>query len=302
VMDAFEGISRSEMIGNYRLRKPLATGVNSQVYEVVELNSNIHFAMKLLLPEKVGDEDLRKDLLHEADVAMQLAHPNIIRIVHVDRSPKNPYFVMEFFPTSNLKDRLNASAKFPRQAEFLKENGQAILKQAATAFAFINAKGWLHRDIKPDNILVNSAGEVRVIDLAIAEPIRSGISSWFHKKDKLAQGTLSYMSPEQLRCDRLDYRADIYSFGATAYELVTGRPPFRAASQGDLMQKHLHEKPLPTKAYNPMVTREFDELVMSMLDKDREKRPRNFHEVLMRMRKMHMYMRAKKPKPPDAPA
>jgi serine/threonine protein kinase len=301
-MDAFEGIKKTEMIGNYRLRKPLATGVNSQVYEVVELNSNIHFAMKLLLPEKIGDEDLRKDLLHEADVAKQLAHPNIIRIVHVDRSPKNPYFVMEFFPTANLKDRLNASVKFPRQAEFLRQNGQSILKQAATAFAFINAKGWLHRDIKPDNILVNSAGEVRVIDLAIAEQIRSGISSWFHKKDKLAQGTLSYMSPEQLRCERLDFRADIYSFGATAYELVTGRPPFRAGSQGDLMVKHLHEPPLPPKSYNPMVTREFDELVMAMLNKDRDKRPRNFHEVLMRMRKMHMYMRSKKPKPPDAPA
>jgi eukaryotic-like serine/threonine-protein kinase len=299
-MDAFDGISRSEMIGNYRLRKPLATGVNSQVYEVVELNSNIHFAMKLLLPEKVGDEELRKDLLHEAAVSMQLAHPNVIRVVHVDKSPKNPYFVMEFFPTSNLKDRLNAAVKFPRQAEFLRAQGQSILKQAATAFAFINAKGWIHRDIKPDNILVNSAGEVRVIDLAIAERIQSGIGSWFHKKDKLAAGTLSYMSPEQLRCERLDYRADIYSFGATAYELVAGRPPFRAATQGDLMQKHLHEKALPPRAYNPMITKEFDELVMAMLDKDRDKRPRNFHEVLMRMRKMHMYMRPKKPKPPDA--
>jgi serine/threonine protein kinase len=300
-MDAFDGINRNEMVGNYRLRKPLATGVNSQVYEVVELNSNMHFAMKLLLPERVGDEELRKHLLHEADVAKSLAHPNIIRIVHIDRSVKNPYFVMEFFPTANLKDRLNAAIRFPRQAEFLRERAQDILKQAATAFAFINAKGWVHRDIKPDNILVNSAGEVRVIDLAIAVPVSSGIGSWFKSKEKVAAGTLSYMSPEQLRCDHLDYRADIYSFGATAYELVTGRPPFRAATQGELMQKHLHETPLPPKSYNPMLTREFDELVMAMLDKNKDKRPRNFHEVLMRMRKMHIYMRPKKPKPPESP-
>jgi serine/threonine protein kinase len=297
-MEEFDSSKRWEMIGNYRLHKPLATGVNSQVYEVVELTSKMHFAMKLLLPEKMGDEELRKDLLHEAEVAKGLAHPNVIRIVHIDRSMKNPYFVMEFFPTSNLKDRLNASVRFPRQAEFLREHAQDILKQSATAFAFINAKGWLHRDIKPDNILVNSAGEVRVIDLAIAQRVSTGVGGWFKSREKIAQGTLSYMSPEQLRCDHLDYRADIYSFGATAYELVTGRPPFRAATQGDLMQKHLHEKPLPPKSYTPTLTREFDELVMAMLDKDRDKRPRNFHEVLMRMRKMHVYMRMRKPKPP----
>jgi eukaryotic-like serine/threonine-protein kinase len=281
------------------LKKPLATGVNSQVYEVVELNSNLHFAMKLLLPEKVHDEELRQDLLHEANVGMKLSHPNVIRIVHVDKSPKCPYFVMEFFPTSNLKDRINASIRFPNQAEFLRERAQDILKQSATAFAFINAKGWLHRDIKPDNILVNSAGEVRVIDLAIAVPVSSGIGGWFRRREKLAAGTLSYMSPEQLRCERLDYRADIYSFGATAYELVTGRPPFRAATHGDLMQKHLHEQPLPPKTYNPMLTKEFNDMVVAMLEKDREKRPRNFHEVLMRMRKMHIFMRARKPKPPE---
>jgi serine/threonine protein kinase len=239
-------------------------------------------------------------LLHEAAVAKSLAHPNIIRIVHIDKSRKNPYFVMEFFPTANLKDRLNASVKFPRQAQFLRERAKDILKQAATAFAFINAKGWLHKDIKPDNILVNSAGEVRVIDLAIAEKISTGMGSWFKSKEKVAQGTLSYMSPEQLKLERLDYRADIYSFGATAYELVTGRPPFRAANPGDLMQKHLYEQPLPPKSYSPMVTREFDELVMLMLDKNKDKRPRNFHEVLMRMQKMHVYMRAKMPKPPPS--
>jgi serine/threonine protein kinase len=295
-MQQFEGANRMEFIGNYRLRKPLATGMNSQVYEVVELNSNLHFAMKLLLPEKVGDEELRKDLLHEAEVGMKLAHPNIIRVVHVDKSPKNPFFVMEFFPTGNLKDRINAAVKFPRQAAFLRDRARDILKQAATAFAFINGKGWLHRDIKPDNILVNSACEVRVIDLAIAEPVVTGMASWFHRPEKMAKGTLSYMSPETLRCERLDYRSDIYSFGATAYELVTGRPPFRAATHGDLMQKHLHEPALPAKTYNPMLTREFNELIMSMLEKDREKRPRNFHEVLMRMQKMHLYQRPKKPK------
>ncbi len=293
---------RLEMVGNYKLRRPLWTGVNSQVYEVVESNSNIHFAMKLLLPEKVGDPELRKHLLHEAEVGRKLAHPNIIRIAHVDKRPKNPFFVMEFFPTSNLKDRINATARFPGQAAFLHERAQDILKQAATALAFMNAKGWLHRDVKPDNLLVNRAGEVRLIDFAIAEPVSSGFMGWFRRRERLAQGTLSYMSPEQLRCEPLDYRSDIYSFGATAYELVTGRPPFRAATMGDLRMKHLHEKPIPPRTYNPLVTKDFDELVMLMLNKDREKRPRNFHEVLMRMRKMRVLVPlGRKPKPQAPP-
>jgi serine/threonine protein kinase len=290
-----------EMIGNYKLRKPLWTGQDSQVYEVVESTSNMHFAMKLLLPEKIGREDLREFLLHEADVAQKLAHPNIIRIVHVGKSPKNPHFVMEFFPASNLKQRIYAAVTTdPKQAEFLRERTQHILKEAATAFAFINAKGWVHKDIKPDNILVNSAGEVKIIDFAIAQPVSTGIGGWFRSRDKIAQGTMSYMSPEQIRCEALDGRSDIYSFGVTAYELVAGRPPFRAPTAGDLMQKHLHEKPIPPKMINATVTRDFDELVMKMLDKDREKRPRNFHEVLMLMKKMRILIPPMKKKQPPA--
>jgi len=95
-----------EQIGNYRLMKHMATGQTSQVWEVVEVTSGRHFAMKLLLPEKARDSTHRKFLFHEADVGRQLAHPNIIRIVHVERSHENPNFVMEFFPSGSLKARL----------------------------------------------------------------------------------------------------------------------------------------------------------------------------------------------------
>lgn len=286
-----------DIIGKYRLRRPLWTGQDSQVYEVVDINSNIHYAMKLLLPEKIGNEDLRQFLLYEADVARQLAHPNIIRIVHIEKKPKNPFFTMEFFPASNLKQRIQSAPTMPAQAEFIRERAQHILKEAATALAFINAKGWIHRDVKPDNILVNSAGEVRVIDFAIAQKAGTGGGGLFRGREKITQGTMSYMSPEQINSEKLDSRADIYSFGATAYELVTGRPPFRAGTSGDLMQKHLREKPLPPKMINPIVTRDFDELVMLMLDKDRNKRPLNFHDVLMRMKKMRVFIPPPRPKP-----
>jgi eukaryotic-like serine/threonine-protein kinase len=117
----------------------------------------------------------------------------------------------------------------------------------------------------------------------------------FRKKGK-THGTRSYMSPEQIRGDYLDGRADVYSFGASLYELLTGRPPFRAESQEALLRKHLIEKPATPCMYNHDVTEEFGELVLRMLAKKKEDRPRDFHEVLMKMRALRVYKEQKKDK------
>jgi serine/threonine protein kinase len=271
-----------EVIGGYRLLKHLVTGQASQVWEVRDASGR-HFAMKLLLPEKVNNAQFRHFLLHEAEVGKELTHPNVIRIVNVDRDPKNPYFVMEFFPAGNLKLRIQR-----KETPFIREKAQDILKQIATGLAFMNAKGWVHRDVKPDNILVNSAGEVKLIDFAIAERIPTGMAKWFHRRGK-PQGTRSYMSPEQIRGLALDGRADIYSFAATAFELVTGRPPFRGASSQDLLTKQISEKPVSPTVYNADVTKEFSDLVLQMLAKKKEARPKDFHEVLMRMRTLKVF-------------
>ena len=277
-----------EVLGGYRLLKHMVTGQTSQVWEVRDASGR-HFAMKLLLPEKATQGQFRRFLLHEADVGKELAHPNIIRIVHVDPDPKNPFFVMEFFPAGNLKLRIQRKEK-----AFILEKGQDILKQAATGLAFMNAKGWVHRDVKPDNMLVNSAGEVKLIDFALAQRVPTGFAKWFRVKNK-PQGTRSYMSPEQIRGLALDGRADVYSFGATAYELVTGRPPFRGASNQDLLAKHITEKPASPVIHNPEVTKEFGDLILHMLAKKKEDRPKDFHEVLMKMRTLKVFKAGDRP-------
>jgi serine/threonine protein kinase len=271
-----------EVIGGYRLLKHMVTGQTSQVWEVRDASGR-HFAMKLLLPEKAVQPQFRKFLLHEAEVGKELAHPNIIRILTVGRDRKNPYFVMEFFPAGNLKLRI-----MRKEHAFIREKAQDILKQAATGLAFMNAKGWVHRDVKPDNMLVNSAGEVKLIDFALARRIPTGFSKLFYIKGK-PQGTRSYMSPEQIRGWALDGRADVYSFAASAYELVTGRPPFRGSTNQELLNKHIKELPATPVQHNPDVTKEFGELVLRMLAKKREDRPRDFHEVLMAMRTMKVF-------------
>lgn len=274
-----------EQIGGYRLLKHMVTGQTSQVWEVVETASGRHFAMKLLLPEKVRDSVHRNFLYHEAEVGKQLAHANIIRIIKVDRNQANPYFVMEYFPAGNLKLRI-----IRKESDYIREKGHDILKQAATALAFMNAKGWVHRDVKPDNILVTSGGDVRLIDFALAQRIqKSGFFSRLFRRKVSRMGTRSYMSPEQIRGQPLDGRADVYSFGASCYELVTGRPPFRGASSQDLLHKHITDKPVTPRHYNPDVSDEFADLILRMLAKKKEDRPRDFHDVLMQLRSVRLF-------------
>ncbi|MBM3995936.1 MAG: serine/threonine protein kinase [Planctomycetes bacterium] len=276
-----------DIIGNYKLVKCLGTGQMSQVWEVVETSSHRHFAMKLLLPEKAGDADAKAMLYHEAAVGLEMVHPNVIRINYVSDDSVNHYFVMEFFPSGSLKSRLVS-----KQYDYIRQNAHSIFKQAATGLAYINTSGWVHRDIKPDNLLVNAAGELRIIDFAIAQ--RIGGESFFSKlfswgRSKTVQGTRSYMSPEQIRGEDLDSRSDIYSYGATIFELVTYRPPFRADTQQQLLQKHISEKPAPPLSFVPELTQEFSDLVMKCLAKKPDDRPQSFHDVLKSLNQLRVY-------------
>lgn len=274
----------NEMVGNYRLLKHLATGQTSQVYEVVESGSSRHLAMKLLLPEKLGSSQACSFLLHEAEVGLKLAHPNIIRIFHVNKSKDNPFFVMEYFQAGSIRLRLQRKEK-----AYFAEKGQELLRQAATGLAFMNSEGWVHRDIKPDNILVNNAGEVKLIDFAIACRVPSGFSKFFGRFPKAA-GTRSYMAPEQIRGQFIDGRADIYSFGCMCYEIATqGKMPFTGSSHQDLLTRHLRDKPASPDLYNTEITKEFNSLVLRMLEKKPENRPKDFHEVLIALRSLQIW-------------
>ncbi len=275
------------MIGGYKLRSLLQTGAVSQVYEVVEPTSHRHFAMKVLLPEQADKADVRRVLFHEAEVGTKMRHENVINILKVSRDEATPHFIMEFFPSGSLRTRL--MSRDPKDKEFIKVNSRKIFKQMATGLAYMNASGYIHCDVKADNVLVNALGQTKIIDFAITKKMKKGFfEKMFHKKKK-PQGTPSFMSPEQIRDEMLDGRADVYSFAATWYELATGRPPFRATSQADLLRKHLGEKPAPLTAYNDDVTEDFSKFILSMLAKKKEDRPEGFHKILMDMRKIRIF-------------
>ena len=270
----------NETLEGYRLRSLLQTGQTSQVFEVVELKSNRHFAMKLLLPEAAEKPEQRRALFNEAEVGEKLTHQNVISIKRVSRSKTTPHFIMEFFPSGGLRLRLQA-----KDFAFLKEHSRKIFKGAATGLAYMNAMGYVHRDVKPDNILVNSLGDTKIIDFALSKKVPTGFAKWFHRRRR-PQGTPSFMSPEQIRDEIVDGRADIYSYGCTLYELTTGRPPFRGTSMNDLLSRHFTEKPAPPVAYNADLTDEFSAFVLRMLAKNKTDRPATFHEVLIELRKV----------------
>jgi len=276
----------NELIGGYKLRTMLQTGQSSQVFEVIEPHSNRHFAMKLLLPEAASQPEERKGLLNEAEIGVKLAHQNVIRILKVNRSLETPHFIMEFFPSGSLRLRLQA-----KDMKFIREHARKIFKEAATGLAYMNAMGYVHRDVKPDNILVNSLGETKIIDFAISLKMQSGFfARMMKKRKKRPQGTPSFMSPEQIKDDQLlDGRADIYSYACTLFELTTGRKPYVGSTQGDLLMRHFTEKPVPPSSYNKDLTDEFSALVLKMMAKKREDRPKNFHEVLIELRKIKIF-------------
>jgi serine/threonine-protein kinase len=267
-------------VDEYRLLNLMMTGQTSQVWEVSELASGRHFALKMLLPEHVRSIQQRQFLFHEGEVGRDVVHPKVIKMLAVVKDKNHPYLIMEFFPSTNLKLRLM------HKDEAIKENLQGIIEQTATALAYMHERGWVHRDVKPDNLLMNASGEIRLIDFALAQRISKKRRA--RRKGK-AMGTRSYMSPEQIRAEGLDARADIYSFGATLYELVTLRPPFRAANAQELLNKQILEKPTPPQVYNPEISDEFSEFILRMLAKKREDRPPDFHAVLLKFRSLRMF-------------
>jgi serine/threonine protein kinase len=141
----------------------------------------------------------------------------------------------------------------------------------------------VHRDVKPDNFLVGENGEVKLIDFALAVRRKKGLARLFSTRSKV-QGTRSYMSPEQIRGQPLDERADIYSYGCVAYELLGGKPPYTGTSTNELLNKHLRAAIPPAQASNRNVTDEFAALMKSMLAKKPEDRPQSMDDVLTELR------------------
>ena len=283
-----------ERIGGYRVVRTLLRGQSCDILEVVQDTSSRRFALKQLREAGAASGEERRAFGFEAKLGMELSHPNLIRVYEYVKEAL-PYFVMEYFPSNHLRMNIAQPDKFPLSTSRLRK----VIEQTAQALSYMHEKGWVHRDVKPENVLVNKVGDARVIDYALALKPSGGLSKLFGGKPP-CQGTPSYMSPEQILRRPVSISADIYSFGVVCYEMVVGRQPFRANSRTELLQKHIRDQPIPPASVNKEVTPEYSDLIVSMLQKDPAKRPPDLREFLLRFRRVRVFK--SDPNPMDAAA
>ena len=252
---------------SYEIGDELGRGGMGIVYRAKDRRLKRTIAIKVLPPELSYRSEIRTRFLREAETAAQLSHPNIVPIYSVDESAGIVYFVMACVDGVNLARKLHDNGRLPIA------DTRRILKEVGEALAYAHARGVIHRDIKPDNILLEAdTGRAMVTDFGIARAIQEGGDARLTATG-VAIGTPAFMSPEQAAGDKeIDGRSDLYSLGVVAYQMLTGDLPFSAGSTASMLMKHLTERAVPVEVKRPEVPPDFAATVMTLLEKEPERR------------------------------
>ncbi|HUT60159.1 MAG TPA: serine/threonine-protein kinase [Phycisphaerae bacterium] len=261
-------------IPGYRILGKLGAGAMATVYKAVQLSLDRVVAIKIL-PRKLSENAEYVELFYkEGKAAAKLNHPNIVQAIDVGEANGFHYFVMEYVRGHTLYDELAEGKVFTEQ-----EALQVIL-QIARALKHAHEQGLIHRDVKPKNIMITEGGTAKLADMGLARSAADIEAA--QAEAGRAFGTPYYISPEQIRGEvDIDFRADIYSLGATLYHLVTGRVPFEAPRPVAVMQKHLKEPLTPPDHINTKLSAGVGEVVEVMMAKERSRRYASTADMLM---------------------
>jgi serine/threonine-protein kinase len=259
---------QAALAGRYSIDRELGRGGMGIVYLAHEVHLDRLVAIKLLPPERASDPALRDRFVREARLAAKLSHPNIIPIHSVAESGEFVFYVMSFVDGETLAERVRARGPLPAA------EGARALREVAWALSHAHSQGLVHRDVKPDNILLEAgSGRALVADFGIAaataDPATPGV----------AAGTPEFMSPEQAVGGLIDHRTDIYSLGATAYFAFSGRLPFEGRTATEILARHATETPPALSSSGVSVPRRIVALVDRCLAKDPGTRPVNADAV-----------------------
>jgi eukaryotic-like serine/threonine-protein kinase len=250
----------------YTLVEPLGDGGMAKVYLARDKSLGREVALKVLREQYTGDEEFVERFRREAMSAAALNHPGIVQVYDRGRAADGAFYIaMEYVPGGTLKERIMARGKLapPEAAE--------IASQVADALALAHDRGIVHRDIKPQNVLLTASGEAKVSDFGIAR----AASTQTMTQTNSVLGTLAYMSPEQLRGERVGPESDLYSLGVVIYEMLTGELPYQGSDPIATAMKHLDEPPRNPREVNPAVPEELGALVVRLLAKGPEDRYRS---------------------------
>ena len=266
-MDKYIG---KRLDGRYLVDELVGIGGMANVYKATDVSNGRTVAVKILRDEYVQNTELLRRFKNESKAVALLSHPNIVRVYDVNFSDRVNYIVMEYIDGITLK-------------EYIEHKGVLDWKEAVyftvqilRALQHAHDNGIVHRDIKPQNIMLLKDGSIKVTDFGIARFARSGM----HTMTDKAIGSVHYISPEQAKGDVTDNRADLYSVGVMLYEMLTGRLPFEAESAVSVAIKHIEETPRPPREWNPDIPAGLESIVMRAMQKDANDRYASAAEML----------------------
>ncbi len=247
---------------HYEVDTEIGRGGMGVVYRAKDRRLKRVVAIKVLPPELAFRSEIKTRFLREAETAAQLNHPNIVDIYAVDEAEGIVYFAMAYITGDNLAKRLHD------QGPMSVDETRRVLRDVADALAYAHERGVVHRDIKPDNILLDAqSGRPMVTDFGIARAVTEGDSRL--TATGIAIGTPTYMSPEQAAGERtIDGRSDLYSLGVLGYQMLTGEPPFTANSTPAILVKHISEQPIPVEQRRSDVPPDLARVIMTLLEKE----------------------------------
>ena len=264
-------------LNGYELIAKVGQGGMGAVFKARQKSLDRIVALKILPPHIAHDGQFLERFQREARASAKLCHPNVVQGIDVGQDPRSKlwYFAMEFVDGPTLRKLIKQEQRLPEARALL------IVREVARALVAINESGMIHRDIKPDNIILNTRGEVKVADLGLTRAMDDTSEM---TQSGQAVGTPHYMSPEQVRGRTdLDIRVDLYALGATLFHMVTGTTPFKGGTGAEILSKHLTETVPSAHKICPEVSEGCSRLIAKLMEKKREARIQTPQELIERI-------------------
>lgn len=262
-------------ISHYKIIEKLGEGGMGVVYKAEDIKLKRIVALKFLPHHLSVTNELNARLLNEAQMTAKLNHPHICTIYDIEEAVEEKYIVMEYVDGVTLRKKIKDST-------LTVEESVSYAIQIGEALEEAHSQGIIHRDIKPDNIMINSKNQIKVMDFGIAK-LKEGLGV---TQTMSTSGTVSYMAPEQLSNSKIDGRVDIFSLGILLYEMLSSRLPFRGEHQAAMMYSIMNEEPEPINKYLSEVPSEMLHTLNRALEKDPEDRYQNVHDMVIDLKRL----------------